>query len=81
MDYENEIYIFKIIDQGMGIPEQEQKYLFERFFRASNVENIQGTGLGLNIVKQYLSLLEGEIEAYSKEGEGSTFIVKIPNKA
>src|SRR6185503_16946470 len=40
----------KVKDQGMGIPKEEQDHLFERFFRAKNVTNIQGTGLGLNIV-------------------------------
>ncbi len=68
----------KVIDRGIGIPESEQKNLFERFFRADNVTNIQGTGLGLNIVKKYVELLGGKIEFKSKEGEGSTFCVRIP---
>lgn len=65
-------------DEGIGIPEDEQKHLFERFFRAHNVTNIQGTGLGLNIVKEYLKLMDGEINFRSKSGEGSTFFVNIP---
>lgn len=65
------------IDQGIGIPKADQKYLFERFFRATNVENIQGTGLGLNIVKRYVSLLEGEITFVSQEGVGSTFTIQL----
>ncbi len=68
----------KVIDHGIGIPQDEQKNLFERFFRADNVTNIQGTGLGLNIVKKYVKLLGGKIEFKSKEGEGSTFCVRIP---
>lgn len=67
-----------IIDQGIGIPEAEQKYLFERFFRANNVENIQGTGLGLNIVKRYVELLGGKISFTSEINKGTTFKVQIP---
>ena len=76
--YEKEDIFFHVRDEGIGIPESEQQYLFERFFRASNVETIQGTGLGLNIVKRYVNLLNGSISFVSKEGEGSTFTLKIP---
>ncbi|MEP5613594.1 MAG: PAS domain-containing sensor histidine kinase [Cyclobacteriaceae bacterium] len=68
-----------VVDVGMGIPKEEQKNLFERFFRAGNVTNIQGTGLGLNIVKKYVDLLGGQIEFESQEGKGSTFEVKLPS--
>lgn len=67
-----------IKDEGIGIPEVEVKHLFERFFRASNVTNIQGTGLGLNIVKRYVDLLNGTIDFSSAEGKGSTFSITIP---
>jgi len=67
-----------IRDEGVGIPEEDQKYLFERFFRASNVSNIQGTGLGLNIVKRYTELLNGSIHFSSEYGQGSTFTLTIP---
>lgn len=67
-----------IIDHGIGIPESEQKEMFGRFFRATNVTNIQGTGLGLNIVKKYADLLNGNISFTSKEGEGSTFTLTLP---
>lgn len=67
-----------VIDQGIGIPETEVKHLFDRFFRASNAINIQGSGLGLNIVKKYLDLLEGAIDFSSVEGKGSTFTITIP---
>jgi len=69
----------KIKDQGIGIPESEQKHLFSRFFRANNVSNIQGTGLGLNIVKRYVELLKGNIKFESVENEGTTFTIRIPN--
>ncbi len=65
-------------DHGIGIPAVDQKHMFERFFRAHNVTNIKGTGLGLNIVKRYLDLLDGDITFKSKEGVGTTFVVTIP---
>ena len=69
---------FQVKDHGKGIPDHEQNFLFERFFRASNVENIQGTGLGLSIVKRYVDLLDGQISFRSKEKEGTTFTVELP---
>jgi two-component system sensor kinase FixL len=71
-------FIIEVKDQGIGIPESDQKHMFERLFRASNVLNIQGTGLGLNIVKKYVDLHNGTISFSSSESMGSTFIVKIP---
>ena len=65
-------------DEGMGIPVDVQKDLFTKFFRANNAINIQGTGLGLNIVKRYVELLNGDIRFCSKENEGSTFTVEFP---
>jgi len=71
---------FSIRDEGIGIPAEEQEYLFTRFFRAHNVENIQGTGLGLTIVKRYLELLNGTIQFESKEGQGTKFQISLPKK-
>ncbi|NAS13730.1 PAS domain-containing sensor histidine kinase [Poritiphilus flavus] len=68
----------QVKDEGMGIPEKEQKNLFSRFFRASNAHQIGGTGLGLTIVKLYLELMGGEIDFASEEGKGTTFKVMIP---
>lgn len=70
--------IISIIDKGIGIPTTDQAHLFSRFFRAHNVENISGTGLGLNIVKKYVDLMNGKIDFNSKLGEGTTFTVHIP---
>ena len=70
--------LISVKDHGIGIPEEEQKNMFERFFRAGNVTNIQGTGLGLTIVKRYAELMGGSISFVSKEGEGSTFTIKLP---
>lgn len=67
----------EIEDQGIGIPEEEQNHMFERFFRAHNATNIQGTGLGLNIVKRYLDLLDGSLDFKSKENEGTTFRISF----
>jgi signal transduction histidine kinase len=69
-----------VIDQGMGIPEEDQKHMFERFFRAHNAMNIAGTGLGLTIVKRYVEMLGGEISFKSKEGVGTEFIVNIKGR-
>jgi PAS domain S-box-containing protein len=75
----NDRMIIHVKDEGIGIPEDEQKHLFERFYRASNAGNIQGTGLGLNIVKRYVELIAGDISYTSVYGEGSTFHVSIPH--
>ncbi len=67
----------KIKDQGIGIPEEDSQFLFKRFFRAKNAEDIPGTGLGLSIVERYLDLLKGSIEFTSQENKGSTFTVQL----
>lgn len=78
-DIQNSIRI-SIQDFGLGIPNSDQKNLFTRFFRAGNVTNIEGTGLGLNIVLRYLKLLNGEISFESKEGEGTIFFITLPKE-
>lgn len=65
-------------DQGIGIPPEDQAYLFDRFYRGRNVENIKGSGLGLNIVDHYVKLLGGQITFRSVEHEGTTFTVELP---
>ncbi len=70
---------FQIQDQGIGIPESDQVNIFERFFRAHNAGNTQGTGLGLNIVKKYIDLMKGDITFTSRPGVGTTFVVRLPN--
>ncbi len=67
-------------DKGMGIPKEDQVHLFERFFRASNVTNIQGTGLGLHIVGRYIDLLGGTIQYNSELEEGSQFSIILSNE-
>jgi len=68
----------RVKDQGIGIPHEELTHLFERFFRAKNAINIQGTGLGLHIVKRYIDLLQGDIEIDSVYEEGTTVTLKLP---
>ncbi len=68
----------KITDKGIGIPKKDKKNIFERFFRASNATHLQGTGIGLNIVKANIEGLGGTIHFKSKENKGSTFVIKIP---
>ncbi len=78
IEHDDQAVRFSIKDEGIGIPADEQQHLFTRFFRANNVSNIQGTGLGLNIVKRYLDLMGGKIEFESEEGIGTKFKVYIP---
>jgi len=63
--------ILSVKDSGIGISEEDQRHLFERFFRATNVSNIQGTGLGLHIVAKYVELMNGQIEVKSKLEKGT----------
>ncbi|MEC4817647.1 MAG: hybrid sensor histidine kinase/response regulator, partial [Scytonema sp. PMC 1069.18] len=70
--------IFQIQDEGIGIPQEDQKNLFQPFHRASNVGSIPGSGLGLSIVKKCVDTLGGEISVHSEVGVGSTFAVKLP---
>jgi PAS domain S-box-containing protein len=65
-------------DEGIGIPYEDQSNIFERFYRANNIGNIQGTGLGLNIVKKYIEILNGDITFESEPGVGTRFLIEIP---
>ena len=67
-----------IRDQGIGIPEQDIPYVFDRFFRAQNSGTIQGTGLGLNIVYKYVQLMNGDIHLDSKLNEGTRVFLVLP---
>lgn len=69
--------MMSVKDQGIGIPEADQKHLFERFFRSRNAGEIQGTGLGLSIVAHYINLLKGTIQFESKENEGTIFNIHL----
>ena len=70
--------IFRIQDEGIGIPMGDRDRLFHSFHRASNVGNISGTGLGLAIVKKSVDAHGGQIHMKSEVGVGTIFMVKIP---
>ena len=70
--------IITVEDQGIGIPLEEQQHLLERFFRAKNATHIQGTGLGLNIVKKHVDLMSGTIGFKSIPEQGTTFEITLP---
>jgi signal transduction histidine kinase len=75
---EDDSFFISVEDNGIGISEEDQQHLFERFFRAKNAGNIQGTGLGLHIVGKYLELLGGTIRMTSIVNEGTTVVIYIP---
>jgi PAS domain S-box-containing protein len=70
----------QVSDDGIGIPQEELPRLYERFFRARNATNIQGTGIGLNIVLKYLESMNGTINCISELDKGTTFKITIPNE-
>jgi signal transduction histidine kinase len=77
---EDWLYI-DIVDKGFGIPPEDQPFVFDRYFRASNVLTIQGTGIGLNIVQQHIHNLGANLTFESKQGQGSIFRLHIPIKS
>ena len=75
---ENDTIILSIVDNGIGIPEDEIKYIFDAFYGSKNHTGINGTGLGLNIIKRLLDVIGGTVSVESKIDEGAKFIVRIP---
>ena len=69
--------LLSVQDNGIGISEKDQKHLMERFFRAENAQNIQGTGLGLHIVSKYAEILNGKLKFKSELEKGSEFLVEF----
>ncbi|PRB06105.1 PAS domain-containing sensor histidine kinase [Chryseobacterium sp. MYb7] len=70
-------YVFSVKDNGIGIPEGDQSGLFQPFFRAHNIGNIPGTGLGLNIVQRYVNLMDGRVHFESKSDKGTEFTLSF----
>lgn len=81
VEQDEESFTMHIIDKGIGIPENEQKHIFNRYFRAENALLNEGTGIGLNIVKGHIENLGGTIGFESEENVGSTFHIRMPLNA
>lgn len=77
VEIENNKLHVSVKDEGIGISEEDQQHLFSSFFRGKNVINIEGTGLGLHIVKRYVTLLEGDISLSSQLGQGTTVVIHL----
>jgi signal transduction histidine kinase len=73
-----DLAVISIADQGIGISKDDLEHLFSSFFRAANAINIQGTGLGLHIVKRYVDLLNGQVKVESELNKGTTITITIP---
>ena len=79
VDNSSTFMILQVKDQGIGIAKEDMPHLFSTFYRGKNAVNIQGTGLGLHIVKRYVDMLEGSITLSTELNEGTTFNVGLPN--
>ena len=71
---------FHVKDHGIGIPKKDLKQLYQSFYRATNVQNIQGSGLGLSIAKEFTEMHGGQIHVNTKQNVGTEFIVELPQK-
>ena len=80
LNADHKYFFIKVSDSGIGIPENAQDFIFERFYRVDKARSREtgGTGLGLAITKNVIQMHRGAIKVYSKEGEGTTFNVRIP---
>jgi signal transduction histidine kinase len=80
LSLEDQALLIRIADQGIGIPAADQKYIFDGFHRGRNVGSIQGTGLGLAVVKQVVDIHGGNIDFESELNQGTTFTIKFPRQ-
>ena len=80
LNADHKYFYVKVEDSGIGIPEEDQEHIFERFYRVdkSHSREIGGTGLGLAIARNAVIVHRGSIRVYSNKGEGTTFTVRIP---
>tara|TARA_B100000809_G_scaffold264895_1_gene322048 strand:+ start:2226 stop:3503 length:1278 start_codon:yes stop_codon:yes gene_type:complete len=79
-NFNNNYIEISVKDNGIGVPSESQKHIFDKFYRTptGNVHDIKGFGLGLNYVKTIVEAYEGSVKLISKENEGSTFVIKLP---
>jgi signal transduction histidine kinase len=75
---EEQHFLIEVTDQGIGIPERDMKFLFQPFQRGSNAGDYPGTGIGLTIIQKSVELMNGTVSLKSKEGKGTTFMVRFP---
>jgi signal transduction histidine kinase len=80
LDFIDGHFKLSVSDNGIGIPESELNSLFQSFYRASNAEDVQGTGLGLVIIKQLTEMHNGTVSAESTLNRGSKFSILIPQR-
>ena len=80
LNADHKYFYVKVIDSGVGIPEDVQDMVFERFYRVDKARSREtgGTGLGLSITKSIILMHNGAIKLFSREKEGTTFTVRIP---
>ena len=80
LDADHKFFYVKVADSGIGISEEFQERVFDRFYRVDKARSREtgGTGLGLSITKKIVLMHQGAIKLQSKEGEGTTFTVRIP---
>ena len=80
LNADHKFFYIRVKDTGCGIPEDCQEQIFERFYRVDKARSREtgGTGLGLAITRNVILMHKGSIRVHSKEGEGSTFIIRIP---
>ncbi|GEM_PF-6266783 len=78
LTYEEDQVIIRVQDQGIGIPIEDQAYIFEPFYRGKNTESISGLGIGLHLVQTYVRLHQGKIMMTSSAGQGTTFQIILP---
>ena len=71
--------IVRFSDTGIGMSEKDKEKLFELFYRGDNKGNVSGHGIGMALTQKIISLHKGEISVYSKEGEGTTFLIRLPH--
>jgi len=78
LKYEEHAVIITVEDDGIGIPAADIPYLFQPFYRGSNVDSIEGTGLGLHIVRNFVSANNGKIFVTSEQDQGTVFTLEFP---